>query len=76
MASFSFDKEQLSVACPACGKQIKRTVAWFKRDQHCPHGCGTHFTTDKFRRQIADCERKLADTMQKLSKTIYLKFGR
>ncbi len=74
MAAFSFDKEPMSIACPTCGKQIKKTVAWFKRDQDCPHGCRTHFKSDQFRRQISDCERKLADTMRKLSKTINIKF--
>lgn len=61
----NLDSSSLTILCPTCGKSIKKTVAWFKRDgQTCPHGCGTHFISDAFRRDIDDAEKEIVKAIK------------
>jgi peptide subunit release factor 1 (eRF1) len=56
-----FDGQTLSFDCPKCGREIKNTVAWFKRhDVKCPH-CGQPFNTAPFKREIEKAEKAVAD---------------
>jgi len=66
-AGFSFDDQILEIACPTCGKKIKEKVRWFKQEGHaCPHGCGTVFKPEKFRRGIKEAEKSIADLGRKI----------
>jgi endogenous inhibitor of DNA gyrase (YacG/DUF329 family) len=46
----------IKVTCPKCGTQITEAVSFFKKPgKSCP-GCGRQFTTERFRRAIAEAE--------------------
>lgn len=61
------DKLDMEIACPTCGKKIKKTVGWLKKDGRvCPHGCGTTFDTNQFKRDI----KKAEDELTKLKRSI------
>ena len=63
------DKLDMEIKCPTCGKKIKKTVGWFKKDgQVCPHGCGTTFETKQFTRDIKQAEDALAKFKRDIGK--------
>lgn len=69
-----FDRQPLSIKCPTCGKQVNKTVGWFKKaGQSCPFKCGATFDTKKFRRGVEKAEDAFAKFTRKFGK-IGLKF--
>lgn len=73
------DENIIELPCPACGKNIKQKLGWFKSNSsHCPFaGCGRRLDTDefaKFRRMLLDVEKKFSDGIKKLPKKIEVKF--
>ena len=56
---FSFTDAAYSIDCPVCGKEIKKTIGWFKQNgQTCPH-CGLILETTKFARGLKEAEKEI-----------------
>lgn len=61
------DDFEIELACPGCSKNIKKRLAWFKRDFTCPH-CGAVFKTAQFAREIQKVEKSIADLQRQIGK--------
>lgn len=73
--SFSFDDAALEIKCPKCGKQIKQTVGWFKKQGvKCPH-CGAGFDTTQFASGIEKAEQLTNKTLREMSRTFEIKIN-
>lgn len=67
----SIDEHVIELPCPACGKNIKQKISWFKRDKNCCPSCGRRLDTDEFaafRRELVDIEKKVLQPGIKLPK--------
>lgn len=64
MARSAFDKGEIALACPQCGRETKKTIAWVKANNHltCP-GCGERIKIDKTKllRGLEKADKALAD---------------
>ena len=60
MSQSIFDKQELTIPCPHCGREIKKSIGWLKRHRQFVCPCGvTTFKADDLIRGVQQVDRRL-----------------